>query len=595
MTHFLGWLSVGFLIVGLVFVVLGSGRFQDEEKSLKRLFLGGLSFFVTPVIISIVLAVVLYVPVLSLIFPVIELILMVPLLVGFFVIRKVKTARITTIIGVVIGLLQLLIVCAFFSWAGVFPNMTGDYKYQEVAPGQIAITEYLGQETQVVIPPVIDNKSVTGVISLSGTGDRRRIEMIKSITIPDSVTSIGDRAFSGCESLTEITIPDSVTSIGDGAFSNCTSLKRILVSSGNSNYISLDGVLYTKDGKTLVAYPSGKGGAFVIPDTVTQFANHAFSGAQYLTDIKIPNGVTGLSEYMFSGCDSLTKITIPDSVTRIEDRVFSWCTMLKEITLPEGLIDIGTGAFEHSGLSRITIPASVTNIGPSAFERCYDMMEIIVSPKNPNYSSKKGLLYNKDRTNLITCPCGISGSLTLPQGLKSIDWRAFDDCKNITDITIPEGVTSIGDSAFSGCESLKSISIPDSVTDLGYSNTFFRCTSLTSITIPEGVTSIGDSAFSSCESLTEITIPEGVTSIGDGAFRWCESLTEITIPEGVISIGEQAFMSCTALTNITIPDSVTSIADNAFDYCDQAVIRCSKDSFAYKFASKKAIKREILE
>ena len=214
-------------------------------------------------------------------------------------------------------------------------------------------------------------------------------------------------------------------------------------------------------------------------------------------------------------------------------------------------------------------------------------------------------------------------SVTIPEGVKSIGYRAFSGCSSLTSVTIPEGATSIGDEAFNGCSSLTSIRFPEGLTSIEsnafggcnklnevhissleswlnmsiesgnstlngkiYLNdeplaradipegvtsirnsAFSGCSSLTSVTIPEGVTSIGNSAFSECSKLTSVTIPEGVTSIGGFTFSGCSSLTSVTIPEGVTSIGVCAFSECSSLTNVTIPEGATSIGDEAFNGC----------------------------
>ena len=157
-------------------------------------------------------------------------------------------------------------------------------------------------------------------------------------------------------------------------------------------------------------------------------------------------------------------------------------------------------------------------------------------------------------------------SAVIAEGVTSISWYAFYNCRSLTSVTIPDSVTSIGDDAFYNCKSLTSVTIPDSVTSIG-SWAFSGCTSLTSVTIPNSVTSIGDGAFYDCRSLTSVTIPDSVTSIRGWAFYYCTSLTSVTIPDSVTSIGQQAFYYCTSLTSVTIPDSVTRIGKQAFDYC----------------------------
>ena len=161
-----------------------------------------------------------------------------------------------------------------------------------------------------------------------------------------------------------------------------------------------------------------------------------------------------------------------------------------------------------------------------------------------------------------------SGSITLPEGVTSIENQAFYNCRSLTSITLPECVTSIGAHAFYGCTSLTAINIPEGVTWIG-DDAFFGCSSLTAITIPEGVTSIRGHAFYGCSSLTDITLPEGVTSIGDQAFSGCYSLTAITIPESVTSIGSGAFNGCSSLTTIVLPKNLKNIYSEAFANCSE--------------------------
>ena len=221
---------------------------------------------------------------------------------------------------------------------------------------------------------------------------------LSSITIPSSVTSIGDGAFDGCESLTSITIPSSVTNIGDYAFGSCYSLTSITVDGSNINYSSKDGVLYNKSQTALIQHPIGNARkSFTIPNSVKSIGDYAFNDCRCLTIITIPNSVTSIGNKAFSYCESLTSITIPNRVTSIREYAFSGC----------------------SSLTSITIPNSVTSIGYMAFDGCESLT-----------------------------------SIAIPSSVTSIGGMAFAYCRSLTSITIPNSVTSIGDGAFFNCYKL---------------------------------------------------------------------------------------------------------------------------------------------
>ena len=440
----------------------------------------------------------------------------------------------------------MVVICAVCAGAETY----GDFWYNVLDDGTVEISGYNGSAEKVDIPEKIDGKSVTrighdafkysphlisitipnSVTSIGSyafyfcTGLRsvtipdsvteicdytfEYCTSLKSITIPDSVTSIYSYAFSNCSSLTSITIPNSVKEIGSRAFRSCTSLTAINVTTGNKNYLSVNGVLYNKDKTAIICYPAGK-----------KDKNYS-----------ILDSVTKIDGYAFEGCTSLKTVTIPDGVTYINYGTFMNCTSLTSITIPD----------------------SVTGIGSSAFGSCTSLTAINVTTGNKNYLSVNGVLYNKDKTAIICYPAGKKDkNYKIPDGVTSIGSSAFYGCTSLTSITIPDSVTYISDDVFRDCSSLTSITIPDSVTSIRDS-TFEGCTSLTSIAIPDSVTEIGWYVFSDCSSLTSIAIPDSVTKIGWYVFEGCTSLTSITIPDSVTSIGLYTFRGCKSLTAINV-------------------------------------------
>jgi hypothetical protein len=455
--------------------------------------------------------------------------------------------------------------CVFAVFFGVLCAVSAQWETEQENDG-LVITGYTGNDTAITIPDKINGAAVVG---------------------------IGEEAFADTE-LTSVTLPNSVTTIGIAAFAGCSNLTVIAVDVRNPALSSVDGVLFSKDMKTLIAYPGGKSSNYTIPNSVTTIGDWAFGDTQ-LTSVTIPNSVTVIGDGAFAGTAltnvtigngvttigvgafyeaQLTSVTIGNSVTTIGDSAFSE-TQLTSITLPNSVISIGEKAFYATPLTSVTIGNGLASIGDSAFRACSSLTTIAVDARNPAFSSVDNVLFSKDMKTLIVYPRG----------------------KKAGGYTIPNGVTIIRDSAFSETQ-LTSITIPNSVISIG-AGAFYK-TQLTSVTIPNSVTAIGDTAFSDCSSLTAIavdvrnptfssvdgvlfskdmktlitypkgnksssyTIPNGVTSIEDAAFYGAQ-LTNVTIPDSVISIGTMAFC-LTRLTSVTIPDSVTSIGPSAFGW-----------------------------
>ena len=225
---------------------------------------------------------------------------------------------------------------------------------------------------------------------------------LTSITIPDSVTSIGNGAFYNCTGLTSVTIPDSVTSIGDEAFNNCTRLTSITVKEGNPKYSSDEyGVLFNKDKTLLIQYPIGnKRTSYTIPDSVTSIGDWAFAQCTGLTSVTIGNSVTSIGEAAFWLCTSLTSVTIGNSVTSIGSSAFSMCVSLTSVTIPDSVTSIGNGAFYFcTSLTRVTIPDSVTSIGDNAFISCTSLTDVYYTGSKEDWNKISIGLYNGCLTN----------------------------------------------------------------------------------------------------------------------------------------------------------------------------------------------------
>jgi len=370
-------------------------------------------------------------------------------------------------------------------------------------------------DTEILIPTTYNGLPVVSVEASAFLNNTA----ITSVVLPDGITSIGENAFNGCESLTSLTFGKNsqLSSIGPGAFNYCYSLESI-----------------------------------TIPESVTNIGSEAFNYCCGLRSVTFGENsqLTSIGDYAFLGCYSIESITIPASVTSIGEWAFVECYRLVEVW----------------NLSKLNITAGSEDNGYVG----YYAKRVETEPSESYvYTDENGyVIYYDGKVKALINYTGNETKLTIPDDITELNCFALSDCYNITSVTFGENsqLTSIGDGAFNWCESLESITIPDSVTSIG-EGAFCCCAKLTSITIPDGVKSIGNHAFAGCSALESITIPDSVLNIGDSAFAECTALESITIPDSVLSIGYSAFEGCTALKNITIPGSVLSIGDNAFKEC----------------------------
>jgi len=365
------------------------------------------------------------------------------------------------------------------------------------------------------------------------------IDKLISIDIPDSFTTIGERAFHGCSGLTTIHFGQRVNNFSTyGVFGNCTSLPVV------NNIRYADTYAVEAVDKTLSSYTIKDGTKFI--------GRNCFASCSGLTSVNLPDSLIKFETNAFWKCSGLTSVTIPNGVTHIGGGAFYYCTSLTNINIPNSVTGIYSGAFRDcSGLTSVTIPDSVTYVDGDIFSDCTSL------PVENNIRYADTFVVEATDKTLST--------YTIKNTTRFIGNSSFSGCSNLTSITIPSNVTSIGGSVFSNCSNLTSIVIPDNVTSVG-SAIFANCTSLTSVTMSPNITVIGQDAFKGCSSLTSVNLSDNITSIGDGAFSGCTSLSSLTIPSGLTSISKYIFYNCSGLTSIIIPDSVVTIASQAF-YC----------------------------
>jgi len=439
---------------------------------------------------------------------------------------------------------------------------------------------------------VSNDEAVITDVSTSIEGD---------VTIPENfngypVTGIGDYAFEKCVKIESITLPNSITKIGEMAFYDCYALTGVYVEDITawckidfkdswSNPLCYAGKLYVNnelvtdlvipEGVTSIKdytfYNCNNLTSITLPESVKSIGNSAFYDCFNIANITIPNSVKSIGDRAFYDCYALTDIVIPDSVISIGRYVFCWCNSLKNITVGNGVKTIDGYAFNHcDSLTSITIPNSVISIGECAFEDCNSLTGVYITDlaawcnidfydeeSNPLYYAKKLYLNNELVTDLV-----------IPDGVTDIGDYAFWYCNSITSVTIPESVTHIGSMAFWICDSLTGVYITDMAAwcNIDFYNSasnpldhaknlYLNNELVTDLVIPEGVTRIGYSTFYNCDSIRSVIISDSVKSIDMYAFGHCKNLISVTISNSVNHIDNNAFDGSKSIVSITVEDA----------------------------------------
>ena len=322
----------------------------------------------------------------------------------------------------------------------------------------------------LVVP---DSVATMGENTFAGYGTlSTQFAMLKEVFMPYGTTEIPVSALGSNPYLTSVHLPNSVKTIGEGAFNDCSSLNKIN-----------------------------------IPDSISDIGSSAFTNCEKLTDISLTTNMSVINDYVFSGCTSLNNIVIPENITEIGNNAFQLCDTFTEVNIPQ----------------------NVTHIGELAFDNCLNLSTINVSENNKNYSDDNGILYNKNKTELILCPIKNEISdYAIPESVLEIADYAFAYNEKIISVTIPEKTKIIGSNAFRNCVNIKNINFAE-YSKLATVKTaaFAGCTSLENIAIPDGIAIINSSTFYGCKSLKTISLPSALESVEFGAFTGCSNLMDV--------------------------------------------------------------------
>ncbi len=437
-------------------------------------------------------------------------------------------------------------------------------------------------------------------------------EQIKSIVVKEGVTSIVNYAFYAMSAVTSVSLPSTLASIGDDAFSGVTTITSFTCAEGCVLSVK-DNFVLKNNGTEIFTYLGKMEGVITIPDGVTKVG--ALFGGSEITGIIFPDSVTEISgtnyttwDGPFAGCTKLESVTIPCNIT--QTYVFKNCTALKTVSFKEGVTTMADYTFSNcTALTTINIPKSMDAFNTSAFVGC-KAISTINCAEGSIYSMKDNVLMKNGTEIVFALPTvQVTGELVIPEGvtaigdyayekqtgvtsvkfpstLKTVGKFAFSGCTGLTgEVVFPEGVTTIGREAFHNCAGVTGVQFPSTLTTIGqqaFDNTgltalelpasvtsidygAFQKTKIKTLNLPDGLNITASSVFQECTELTEISVGGDVT--GNGAFGDCTALTTVTVREGATSIGSRAFSGCTALTTVNLPKSLTTLDAQAFYGC----------------------------
>lgn len=428
------------------------------------------------------------------------------------------------------------------------------------------VTGALSEIENAIIPETYTKDGVTYPvveIAYRAFGENANL---KTVTIPNSIKSIGNSAFYNCSGLTSITIGNSVTSIGSEAFRYCSNLNKVIVSD-------------------LAAWCSISFAGF--DSNPLYNAPHLYSDEETeITDLIIPNGVTSIGNYAFSHCSSLISATIPNSVESIGESAFSGCFIIKAFWLgntpPSGYSNVDarvnyvsnnqywlSNQLQYPFLSSMFTVDGIVYIPVSPSDRTCDVVDCIYSDENKDVTISSKVINKGVEMSVIDIKPYAFYYNDYIQSLNlsnagQIESYAFYDCDSLQTADIAN-TGDIGSQAFYDCSNLQTANIANTG-DIG-SQAFYNCSNLQTATLGESVTGILSSAFYGCSDLPEMTIPNSVTSLGESTFYGCSSLESVSIGRGVPSLPKNVFYGCSSLSSLYIPNNITSIGDYAFQRC----------------------------
>lgn len=392
---------------------------------------------------------------------------------------------------------------------------------------------------------------------------------MSTIEFGNSIKRIDGGAFYSCDYITSVNLPASLEYIEGWAFGDCQLLEAINVDSENTTYKSVDGVLFTYNLDSVIAYPSGKKGEFHIGEDFDSDINssvfHQINTDKFVVDSENKKycSVDGViyskdKTELIVAPRNITSIVAPSELTSIRQNSLEQLYNLESIDLSSTKItNLPYRCFaDDNKLNSVVLPNTLETIDGYSFNYCTSLKTIEL-PSSLIRISYYAFMY-----------CSALEALEIPSSVTEIQYYAFYYCTSLKNMVIPDTVTNLGTNGlFSECSSLESVTLPKSLSGNLSSSLFYNCSSLKSFNIPSGINCIDYSAFYNCSSLESIELPSNLTNIGQQAFRGCSSLESIELPNSLIWVESWAFADCTSLESITFPSSLQNIYDSVFYNC----------------------------
>lgn len=398
---------------------------------------------------------------------------------------------------------------------------------------------------------------------------------MKKVTL-NNVENIGVGAFNSCSALETVKIGKKIDKIGTGAFTNCSRISAFEVDDDNKKYQAVEGVIFTKPTPDhLVLYPSGKEGAYTVPEGTKIIDENAFADVFYLNKITLAKSVEKIEKFAFKGAKKLEEVDFNNT---------------------EKLTSIGEQAFTGTPLKKVTIPSCVTTLGVAAFSQLAELTEVKFAAGSKLTELSSNLFQNCKKLEKVL----FDGE----NNINTISSAVFDGCEKLKNLAIPQKVTVIASGAFKGTKELETVTFAENAILDRIGESAFAESGIKHIELPQSVKTIQTLAFDHCASLKEIKLPKDFSNVAEGAFNFCESLLKFIVESGntrystldgmlcdinkttlevfpagkadskytlipyFTTIAPYAFYGSQKISNITFPRSVTKIGIRAIALCE---------------------------